>query len=53
MEDEKKGPGRPALTEVYCTTSLVKTSKGTFHHGDRVKLPQEEAAALKKRGFVQ
>lgn len=53
MEDEKKGPGRPALVEVYCTSSFLKTSKGLIHHGDRVKLPREEADALKKKGLVQ
>ena len=51
-EEEQKKPGRPALDEVYCISSLVKTSKGTFHHGDRVKLPKEEAERLKAKRFV-
>lgn len=52
-EEEQKKPGRPALDEVYCIASLVKTSKGVFHHGDRVKLPKDEAAVLKAKRFVQ
>jgi hypothetical protein len=52
MDDEKK-PGRPAHEEVYCITSTVATSKGRIQHGDRVKLPPEEAALLRKKGFVK
>ncbi len=52
MDDEKKA-GRPAYVEVYCVTSAVTTSKGRIHHGDRIKLPPEEAAALKKRNLVE
>lgn len=51
--EEQKKPGRPALTEVYCVTSSTKTSKGQIYHGDRVKLPQDEAQGLIKRGLVK
>lgn len=52
MDDEKKA-GRPAYVEVYCITSIVRTSKGPIYHGDRVKLPPDEAAALKRRKLVE
>lgn len=52
MEETKK-PGRPAQKEVYVTASLVKTSKGPKHHGDYVKLPDDEIKALKAMGHVQ
>lgn len=51
--DEEKKPGRPAYVEVYCITASVLTSKGRVHHGDRVKLPADEANALRKRNMVQ
>lgn len=49
----EKKQGRPPLPEAYITGSIVKTSRGTFHHGDRVKLPKEELEALKKRGLAK
>ncbi len=52
-EDEPRKPGRPALEEVYCIASIVKTSKGTIHHGDRVKIPKGEAAALRAKRLVR
>jgi hypothetical protein len=52
MDDEKKA-GRPAYVEVYCITSAVLTSKGRIFHGDRIKLPPDEAQALRKRNLVQ
>jgi hypothetical protein len=52
MDDEKKA-GRPSFIEVYCITASVLTSKGRIHHGDRIKLPPDEAQALRKRNLVQ
>lgn len=48
--DDKKKPGRPALKEIYCHLGLLKTSKGTLLHGDREKLPLEEANRLIAEG---
>lgn len=45
--------GRPQYEEVYCTASLIKTSKGPMHHGDRKRLPPEEVQELRRRGFVE
>lgn len=47
------GPGRPAGVEVYITASVARTSKGVFHHGDTVRLPKEEAADLKRKGWAE
>ena len=52
MEEEKK-VGRPALVEVYCLCGNLKTSKGRLFHGDRVKLPKEEAEDLKAKYMVE
>lgn len=52
MTDEKK-PGRPALREIYCLEAGVPTSKGRFGHGERVKLPKEEAEKLISEGKAQ
>ena len=50
MTDDPKKPGRPALTEIYCLQSSLVTSKGRIMHGDRVKLPKEEAEQLIAEG---
>lgn len=51
MENNK--PGRPAQKEVYVVGALVKTSKGPKHHGDTVKLPDDEIARLRKQRLVR
>lgn len=53
MTEEKKKQGRPALQEVYCLVSVLKTSKGPMAHGDRLKLPLDEATRLIKQGKVE
>lgn len=50
---EKQKQGRPALVEVYCVVGWAETSKGRIHHGDRVKVPREEAERLKAEGKVK
>jgi len=49
----EKKRGRPPQKEVYVVGSLVKTSKGPKHHGDRVKLPDDEIQKLKQQRLVQ
>lgn len=50
----KKGAAKkPPLTPVYITGSIVKTTEGQKHHGDRVALPPDEAAALIAKGLAK
>lgn len=47
MEDTKK---QVRLQEIYCLRSSLKTSRGTLAHGDRIKLPPDEATRLINEG---
>lgn len=42
-----------ALTKVYCSSGMVKTSKGVLRHGDYAELPKSEADRLKKDRLVK
>lgn len=46
-DTEKK---KPATVEVYSLSGGVKTSEGILRHGDRAKLPKDEADRLIKQG---
>lgn len=41
------------LREVYITASYLRTSKGPVHHGDYVKLPEDEAENLAAQGWAE
>lgn len=43
----------PPLVEVEVRMSLLRTSLGRHHHGDRIALPPDEASRLKNKGAVK
>ena len=49
-EEKKKKPGRPVQRQIYCVLASLQTSKGRIAHGDRIKLPKEEAERLVREG---